>query len=1027
MTDRTATSGEQDPPSISSDELSESVDLDQLKSWSEPAKLLVTELGLGPRVSYLGANESFILENPEQVWMVVEGNVDIFLLLDVNGRAVQGKQGMRHHLLRVSAGGVIFSISGMESGFSFLAVPTNGTGLVDMHLADLMNLRERRKNELAQAVDDWLKAILNEIRMKSPPSEALSADGLIDANRPIKAGEVVCGYNRPFWFNPVPANTVFSGITLIEQENPAGYFPLVDNAWLRMKNDVELEAISTSDWLDQASAADDLIAYNRFIAKTFLDQELRRKDTLDIQTGSREQNSERNFRKATLALYNVLAHSGGKEPPPLSSHPFVAAAQMVAFHMEMDFQISEEIVAVVQQDVDPAYALARQAGFSVRPVELGDDWWTMDHGPLLAFLGENKRPCALLPVTSKQYELVDPESGSREILTSETARHLNARAYSFFRPLPESSDWNGWKLARFGIKGGRKDANMVITMVLLMGILSLVIPVFTGWIVDPVIPSAELGQLTVLVIGIILAGLSSVVFSLVQTIAMVRLEGRMVYSVQPAVWDRLLKLPASFFEKFTVGDLANRADGIDTMRSLVSSSVVDVLLHSAVGIFSLGLMAYFHLPLAMVTAGLVIVYCLFTYFIGKKVLLQNREVVRLTGFIQGMVFQFLSAISKLRVAGAEQDAYAKWAMKYAEMQSYTYEQRSIANAMEVSKTFFHYLTIIALLTMIGWESKELLAFYRTPETWAAITSESIQKYIPTGKFVAFYVAFGQFMVAVFGITHIFVELVNLKPLMERVQPILEEKPENDAGAAPPGEILGALEFQDVCFRYTDHEPFVLNGITFQAKPGQFIAIVGPSGAGKSTIVRLLLGFENPESGSVFVDGMPLSELDKRMIRRSYGVVLQSGKILAGTLFNNISAGANITMDQAWEAARMAGLDKDIKAMPMGMDTYLGEGAATLSGGQRQRLMIARAVARKPRILIFDEATSALDNETQNLVSQRIEEMQSTRIVIAHRLSTIVNADKIYVIDKGRVVEEGNYLSLLSQNGLFKQLTHRQLV
>ena len=999
---------------------------DQSDNWHDPAKSLVSALCLEQRIMNRGANSSFLLEDSDQAWLVVNGSVDVFLLLDVNGKPVQGKHGIRHHLLRISAGGLIFGFGGRESGYTFLAVPTNGTGLVDTRFANLINLKESRRSAITRAIDDWLNVVTAGIRMKRPPADAYSVDSSIESTQLAKAGSALCGRSALNWFKSLPSSTFFSGIVLLEKDKLANYFPLVSKAWFEFESNGSLISLSTEEWLDNASAPDDLIAYNQLIADLFIRQELRQREVLASQTGSRRKNSERNYRHAIRMLYDVLG-SPGMKPPELSTQPFVAVAQLVAFHMGMNFRVTEELLLVVQQDSDPVNALARQAGFSVRPVELQGEWWGEDHGPLLAYLDEKKHPCALLPVSSNQYELVDPESGSRDKLTSKIAGRLDDQAYSFFLPLPESVEWNGWKLASFAIRGGGRDISVVLSMVVLMGILSLVIPVFTGWIIDPIIPSAELGQLTVLVVGIILAGLSSVVFSLVQTIAMVRLEGRMVYAVQPAVWDRLLKLPASFFEKYTVGDLANRADGIDAMRTLVSSSVVQVLLHSTVGIFSLGLMAYFHWPLAMVTAGLVVVYCLFTYFIGRKVLIQNREVVRLTGFIQGMVFQFLSAITKLRVAGAEQDAYAKWALKYAEMQSYSFEQKSIANAMEVSKTFFHYFTIIALLTMIGWESKELLAFYKTPDTWAAISSESIQKYIPTGQFVAFYVAFGQFMVAVFGITHIFVELVNVKPLMERVQPILEENTENEGGAVPPGEIRGAVEFQDVYFRYSEKAPFVLDGITFQARPGQFIAIVGSSGAGKSTIVRLLLGFENPEAGSVFIDGAPLSDLDKRMIRRCYGVVLQSGKILSGTLFSNISAGANLTQEQAWEAARMAGLDKDIEAMPMGMDTYLGEGATTLSGGQRQRLMIARAVARKPKILIFDEATSALDNETQSLVSQRIESLQSTRIVIAHRLSTIVHADNIYVLDKGHVVEEGTYDSLLEQDGLFKQLINRQLV
>jgi ATP-binding cassette subfamily C protein len=205
-----------------------------------------------------------------------------------------------------------------------------------------------------------------------------------------------------------------------------------------------------------------------------------------------------------------------------------------------------------------------------------------------------------------------------------------------------------------------------------------------------------------------------------------------------------------------------------------------------------------------------------------------------------------------------------------------------------------------------------------------------------------------------------------------------------------------------------------------------VAIVGASGSGKSTLFRMLLRFETPESGSIYYDRRDLATLDVQALRQQIGVVLQNGRIRAGSIHKNIVGTANLTVEEAWEAARMAGLDADIEAMPMGMQTVLGEGGGSLSGGQRQRLLIARALVRRPRILLFDEATSALDNTTQDTVSRSMDNLRSTRVVIAHRLSTIQRADWIYVMEKGQVVQQGAYRELLAQEGPFAELARRQL-
>ena len=219
---------------------------------------------------------------------------------------------------------------------------------------------------------------------------------------------------------------------------------------------------------------------------------------------------------------------------------------------------------------------------------------------------------------------------------------------------------------------------------------------------------------------------------------------------------------------------------------------------------------------------------------------------------------------------------------------------------------------------------------------------------------------------------------------------------------------------------------MLEDVSLTAEPGEFVAIVGPSGAGKSTVFRLLLGFERPETGTVSYDGQSLGELDARAVRRQLGVVIQNARILAGPIFQNIVGAANLTLDDAWEAARIAGIAEDIERLPMGMHTFISDAAAAFSGGQRQRLLIARAVVARPRVLLFDEATSALDNRTQAAVSSALEQLQATRIVIAHRLSTIQHADRIVVLERGRIVEQGHYDELMESDGLFASLARRQI-
>jgi ATP-binding cassette subfamily C protein len=380
--------------------------------------------------------------------------------------------------------------------------------------------------------------------------------------------------------------------------------------------------------------------------------------------------------------------------------------------------------------------------------------------------------------------------------------------------------------------------------------------------------------------------------------------------------------------------------------------------------------------------------------------------VELEGKIAGLVFQLVQGVGRLRVAGAELRAFQVWADAFAHQRRLTFRARLNANWLEIFNSAFIPLGSIAVF---------------------AVAASRLQgDNLSVGQFLAFFAAFTQFFTGSLGLSSALTSILAAVPTFERLQPILATPPESDEAKADPGELSGEIEISRASFRYSADAPYVLKDTSLFIKAGEFVAFVGPSGVGKSTLFRLLLGFEAPESGSIYYDGQDLEGLDVQAVRRQTGVVLQQSQLIPGDIFTNIIGSAPLTLDDAWEAARMSGLEEDIKRMPMQMHTVISEGGATFSGGQRQRLMIARAVVRKPRILLFDEATSALDNRTQSQVSESLERLQATRIVIAHRLSTIINADRIYVLGQGGIVQQGTYQELISQPGPFAELARRQL-
>lgn len=721
----------------------------------------------------------------------------------------------------------------------------------------------------------------------------------------------------------------------------------------------------------------------------------------------RQRTDRRNFSQSLGALAALLDHG---EPQALLAG---TAGTLMADTLRRVLQAGG--VDAVLKPTDPALdafdalqQLAQQAGVSLRRVKLdGKHWWREDAGPLLATLKGSGRPVALLPLAGgggyRMEDLGSLHAGS-VLLDEVTAAQLADGGFMFFRKFPARAI-GLLDLLRFGLSTTRRDSLTMMVCGLLGGLLALFTPFATGILVDKVIPngrSDELLQLTVLLIA---AAVGVAAFELARSLALLRLEGRLGNASEAAVIDRLFNLPAPFFKNYAAGDLAQRAFSINSILHQLTSTTQSIVLSWVFGLFSFVYMLMLNWQLGLVATALVALILVVTVGVNVWRLRMERQLYALQGAIASRVLQLLIGISKLRAGGAEDRAFVLWARDFARQKQVDMQVRGLGNLLDVFNASFIVLASASLFASI--------AFF--------------QKDISTGVFVTFNTAFMQFLSATLALAGALTGSLSIIPLYERAKPILTTLPEQQESQIRATPLQGEVEISRVSFRYVEEGPLILDDVSIRVKKGEFVAFVGPSGSGKSTIFRVLLGFEKPQSGAVYYDSQELSGLDAGSVRRQLGVVLQNGKLMPGDIYTNIVGSAPRTLDEAWEAARMAGLADDIRAMPMGMQTVISEGAGTISGGQRQRLMIARALVNRPAVLLFDEATSALDNQTQAIVANSVKQLEATRIVIAHRLSTIIQADRIFVIVAGKVVETGNYSELMALGGHFAELSKRQQV
>ncbi|MEV6567786.1 NHLP bacteriocin export ABC transporter permease/ATPase subunit [Streptomyces kronopolitis] len=657
----------------------------------------------------------------------------------------------------------------------------------------------------------------------------------------------------------------------------------------------------------------------------------------------------------------------------------------------------------VNDRISPVERIAVSSRVRTRAVRLQGRWWRTNTGPLVGHRAKSGAPVALLWRRGR-YEAVNPASGMRMRIGKDNAEELEARAVMFYRPLPERP-MTMWRLMRFSLRGTRTDVRNLALGGLVTVALGALVPLATGRVLGVYVPSAQRSLIVQVALAVVVTSVVSAAFMLLQNLTVLRMEGRIESALQPAVWDRLLRLPTKFFTERSTGELASAAMGISSIRRVLSGVGPVAVQSLTIGAMNLVMLLCFSVPLALAAIAMLLVIGAVFLAMGLWELRWQRRLVKLGNKLNNQAFQTLRGLPKLRVAAAESFAYAAWAREFAHTRELQQRAGRIKNLTTVLNAVYLPLCSLIMFMLLAGPARGSMS---------------------AGSFLTFNTSVTMLLTSVTQITGAFVQTAAALPMFEQVKPVLDEKPEVRGASAQPGALTGAIEAKKLSFRYTDDGPLVLDDVSLRIRPGEFVAVVGPSGCGKSTLLRLLIGFDKPTSGSVLYDGQDLSALDQAAVRRQCGVVLQNAQPLTGSLLDCICGAEAFTQEEAWAAAEMAGLAEDIKRMPMGLHTMISGGAA-ISGGQRQRLMIAQALVRRPRMLFFDEATSALDNETQRIVSDSTRKLSASRLVIAHRLTTVMDADRVIVMADGRIVEQGPPAELLADtSGALHDLVRRQL-
>ncbi len=956
----------------------------------------------GTTQEYSG-NHSLGLCAEKAVARVAAGHLDFFVTrLDERGYPC----GRQRCIASLSKGGLFFFHPGYCNASGLLARTVEPTVL---QILPLEQIPDGLVLATGAILDEWALSLgaFIQPRITVRSSLHLSPEDRqveLDSQRPLL---LTVGSHTPLWLvQPqaqlnlgIPQAFTLSGID--------GFpMPLTHHCTVRIESPIAQTArfLSGEAVVREYGLEGCLDAFARYLSATTA-KRLDKQDEEDTEHDRYQADFDRlKWRRSIGYLARMVdATAGGAIASVGDVDPLQVVMEMVVRELGNDFVPPEPLE--YQSDEQPLARIAKANNLRPHEVKLRDDWFAQESLPMLGYFGEELTPVALLPSRNKRVKAHFPDKRDAVLVSRANAREFSANATIFFKPLPRFGLSVG-QLLKIALAACLQERRTIILSGFLAAIIGLLVPMITSEVMNKVVPSNDLGYLFQIAIGLVAAALASAIFELFKAVSLMRVNFKGEAAVQPGVWDRLLKLPLKFFRAFSAGDLANRANSIIDVTNQVKGTVVSTALGGIFAVVNFAVMFHFDAKLAFCGLGIAAVAYLVLGLLTWKQYRAAHELFDIQGRISGMVLQFTNGISKLKAAGAEWRAYEQWARMFTQQKELDYRSKTFSAWQEVFSRFYDPASKMLIIALLLYQWEGLL---------------------DGGQYAAFSAALGAFISAILSMATVMPFLASVALLLKRLDPILTALPEVTTARTDPGILTGTLELNHAFFRYAKDGPLVLNDVSLHAAPGEFIAIVGGSGSGKSTVFRLLLGFEEPEAGEVFYDGMGLGQLDVDLVRRQIGVVLQDGNMMPGDIYTNIAGGTDITIDEAWAALRLAGLEEDVRDMAMGIFTVISEGARTFSGGQKQRLMIARALARRPKLLLFDEATSALDNRTQRIVAASVEALNITRVIIAHRLSTIMHAHRIYVLEHGRITQVGTYKDLMAREGWFQTQARRQTV
>lgn len=722
----------------------------------------------------------------------------------------------------------------------------------------------------------------------------------------------------------------------------------------------------------------------------------------DEQIKERKRRDEENFSEALDEISSIITRKEVGYGDPTSNEAKQESITDAIGQILRYYRIKpKELPSDVSDLQDQLEYLCRPHGIMRRSVELDRGWYKDAVGALLG-TKKDGTTVALIPNRFFGYSYYDRATGKMVRLNKNTEENLEKTAIYFYRQFP---------MKKLGIPALMKyiigcvpqsSYILVLFMMLVTTLVGMLSPKVTHAIFNEVIPSESMRLFWAVIVFSVCVSIGSMLFRMVSSLINGKIGTQMSVSIQAATMARVLSLTPEFFKGYSAGELTTKIQYFNSLCSTLYSGFIVTGLGSVFSLLYITQVTNYApsllLPSLCVTAA-TLVFSICNTLMRIKF---SDRAMEMSGKKNGLTYALISGMQKIRLSGSERRAFTKWTKVYAEEVKYTYG---------VPKILLLNGTISMAISLIG----TLVMYYF-----------AVSHQVSVADYYAFTAAYGMVSSAFTSLVGVGLQAANIKPTLEQVKPIMEALPEVEENKKVVTRVSGGIELNNVSFRYSEKMPWVIDDLSLKIKPGQYVAIVGKTGCGKSTLLRLLLGFETAQKGAVYYDDMDLSTLDLKSLRKKIGVVMQNGKLFHGDIFSNITIAAPwLTMEDAWEAAELADIADDIREMPMEMNTIIAEGSGGISGGQRQRLMIARAVAPKPKILMFDEATSALDNITQKKVAEALDSLKCTRIVIAHRLSTIQHCDRIIVLDSGKIVEDGTYQELLEKGGFFAQLVERQ--